>query len=91
MPLEIMPPILKNGNLGDAYSEIGEMDKAISSYKAATTAGEDELLTPYYLYKLGLLSKRNGDTSGANAAFSTIKEKYPTSEEGKKVDRLLSK
>lgn len=83
-------PILKNGNLGDAYSELGDMDKAIASYKKATTVGEDALLTPYYLYKLGLLAKRNGDESTANAAFSKIKEKYPTSDEGTKVDRLLA-
>lgn len=83
-------PILKNGNLGDAYSELGDMDKAISAYKRATTVGEDALLTPYYLFKLGLLSKRNGNQSEADAAFKKIKEKYPTSEEGTKVDRLLA-
>ena len=83
-------PILKNGNLGDAYSELGDMDKAVSAYKSATTGAQDALLTPYYLYKLGLLSKRNGDEAGANAAFAKIMDSYPTSEEGTKVDKLLS-
>jgi TolA-binding protein len=83
-------PILKNGNLGDAYSELGEIDKAISAYKAATTGAQDALLTPYYLYKLGLLSKRNGDEAGAKAAFSKIMDSYPKSEEGTKVDKLIS-
>ncbi|MBT8231034.1 MAG: tetratricopeptide repeat protein [Saprospiraceae bacterium] len=83
-------PILKHGNLGDAHSELGDFDSALAAYKKATTVGEDELLTPYYLYKLGLLSKRQGDTAGANAAFQKIKDKYPNSEEGTKVDRLLA-
>lgn len=83
-------PILKNGNLGDAYSELGDMEKAISSYKAATNGSEDALLTPYYLYKLGLLSKRNGDNAGAKSAFSKIMDNYPTSEEGIKVQNILS-
>ena len=83
-------PILKNGNLGDAYSELGDMDKAVSAYKSATTGAQDALLTPYYLHKLGLLSKRNGDEAGANAAFAKIMDSYPTSEEGTKVDKLLS-
>jgi len=83
-------PILKNGNLGDAYSELGDMDKAIASYKAATSGSEDALLTPYYLFKLGLLSKRNGDNAGAKAAFTKIRDNYPTSEEGIKVQALIA-
>jgi len=83
-------PILKNGNLGDAYSETDQMDKAIASYKTATTCCDDALLTPYYLYKLGLLSKRQGDNSGAKSAFKRIMDSYPSSEEGRKVEVLLS-
>ena len=83
-------PILKNGNLADAYSEKGEMDKAISFYSKATSSGEDALLTPYYLYKLGLLAKRNGDNSKALSSFNKIKDAYPDSEEAKKVGRLIA-
>lgn len=83
-------PILKNGNLGDAYSELQDFDKALSYYKKATTASEDALLTPYYLYKLGLLSKRMGDTAAADAAFQRIKDEYPDSEQGTKVRKLIA-
>jgi len=83
-------PIMKNGNLGDAYSEKGDIDKAISFYSKASTVSEDALLTPYYLYKLGLLSKRNGDNAKALDSFQKIKNKYPDSEEAKKVDRLIT-
>jgi len=83
-------PILKNGNIGDAYSELGEMTEALSYYSKATSAGSDALLTPYYLYKLGLLSKREGDNSKALNAFQKIKNDFPESEEAKKVDRLIT-
>ena len=83
-------PILKNGNLGDAYSELQDFDKALSYYKKAATASEDALLTPYYLYKLGLLSKRMGDSAAANAAFKRIKDEYPDSEQGTKVRKLIA-
>lgn len=82
-------PILKNGNLGDAYSEKGEFETAASFYQKATTAGEDALMTPYYLYKLGLLSKRNGNTSNALSAFKRIKDDYPNSNEASNIDLLI--
>lgn len=83
-------PILKFGNMGDAYSELQDFDNAISFYKKATTASEDALMTPYYLYKLGMLSRRLGDNETAQKAFSRIKKEYPKSEEGTKVSRILA-
>lgn len=83
-------PILKNGNLGDAYSENGDFDKALTFYDKATSASEDALLTPYYLYKLGLLSKKQGNNSKALSAFNKIKDKYPASEEASSIDLLIT-
>lgn len=82
-------PILKFGNLGDAYSEKGEFGKAISMYKKATTSAEDALLTPYFLYKLGLLARKEGDNAAALNAFSRIKNKYPSSNEGETIDMMI--
>ncbi len=82
-------PIVKNGNLGDAYSELGELDKALSFYEKATTASEDALLTPYYLHKLGLLAKRNGDNNKALSAFNKIKADYSSSNEAANIDLLI--
>ncbi len=83
-------PLLKNGSLGDAYSEKGDMDKALSFYEKAANAGEDALLTPYYLYKLGLLAKRNGNASKAKSAFSRIKNDYPNANEATNIDVLIN-
>lgn len=82
-------PILKFGNMGDAYSELGDFDKAINMYQKATTTSEDALLTPYYLYKLGLLARKQGNNSAALNAFNTIKSKYPTSNEGETIDMMI--
>ncbi len=83
-------PILKNGNLGDAHSELGDFDTAMSFYEKAANANEDALLTPYYLYKLGLLANKNGNTSKALSAFEKIRDNYPDSEEARKVPRLIA-
>lgn len=83
-------PILKNGNLGDAYSELQDFDKAISFYKKATTESEDALLTPYYLYKLGLLSDKMGDADTSKKAYTRISKDFPDSEEATKVKKLIA-
>ncbi len=83
-------PILKNGNLGDAYSELQDFDKAIGFYKKATSADADALLTPYYLYKLGLLSERMGQGDTAKSAFERIKNEFPDSEESRNAAKLLA-
>ena len=84
-------PIMKHGAMGDAYSELGKMDQAISSYKKAVGAGDNDLLSAYYLLKLGLLHENNGNYSESLASFQKIKEKYPTSPDGRDIDRYIAR
>lgn len=88
-PAGAYSPILKNGNMGDAYSELGDFDQALSFYEKAANTGDDALLTPYYLYKYGLLAKKQGNNSQAATAFQKIKDKYPNSNEGVHIEVLL--
>lgn len=81
--------ITKYGALGDAYSELGELDKAYSNYKKSINAGENELLSPYYLMKLGMLYENQGALDKALEAYSDIKEKYPGSSEGQDIDKYI--
>lgn len=85
-------PQSKYGALGDAYSELGQMDNAISAYSKAAN-GKNEYLTPYYLYKLGLIAKSQNENSKALSAFEKIIADYPKSsqaEEAKKYIGLLN-
>jgi TolA-binding protein len=82
--------IMKNGALGDAYSELQDMGQAMSYYKKAANSDND-LLTPYYLKKVGMLQERNGDTAAAAATYQKIKDEYPQSAEGREIDKFLAK
>lgn len=84
-------PIMKYGALGDAYSELNQMDKAMSNYQSAVSSGNNELLTAYYLKKVGLLHQKNGNNSEALAAFQQIKDKYPDSPDGADVEKYISR
>jgi tetratricopeptide (TPR) repeat protein len=81
--------ITKYGALGDAHSELQNFSSALSSYKKATQNTPNALLTPYYLNKLGLLYRHQGDTASATAAFKRIKKEFPQSAEAQDIDKYL--
>jgi len=82
--------ITKFGALGDAYSEMNDFSSAISNYKKATSNSPNALLTPYYLNKLGLLYRHQGDNAAATNAFERIKKEFPQSTEAQDVDKYLA-
>ena len=84
-------PITKLGALGDAYSEKGEFDQAISYYQKAVNATANDLLTPYYLQKLGLLSDKQGNAEDAAKYFNRIKAEFPDSEEGSQIEKYIAR
>ena len=80
--------ITKYGALGDAYSELGDVSKALSSYSKATSK-DVGVLTPYYLHKLGILSYREGDNDQAAKAFNRLKSEFPSAPEAEDASKYL--
>ncbi len=80
--------ITKYGALGDAYSELGEYDKAISAYSKASS-GDTDVLVPYYLYKLGLLAQKQGQADKAKKAFDRLAADFPDSAEAAEAQKYI--
>ena len=85
---ELMP-IMKQGTLGDAWSEKGELEKALGYYEKAVSTGNNELLTPYYLKKVALLSQKLGNTEKALQVWERIKTEYPNSKEAGEAPKYI--
>lgn len=83
-------PIMKAGALGDAYAESDNFDKALSLYKKAANTDDNDFLTPYYLYKYGILNKVQGNNAEAVTAFERIKNNYPDSNEAGEAERYAA-
>ena len=83
-------PIMKWGALGDAYSEEGNFDKAVSLYEKAAASEDNDFLSPYYLKKAGMLHQKNNNKSGALSAYQKIKDKYGESSQGADIDRFIA-
>ncbi len=77
------------GALADAYAEKGNLDKALSLYKSAAGASDNETLTPYYLKKVAMLSEKLGKADAAKDAWQKIKTDYPTAPEAKDAEKKL--
>ncbi len=84
-------PIMKNGALGDAYSELEDFDKALSYYQKAANGVDNELLAPYYLKKYALLSENQGNNENALDALERIRKDYPFSDEAAEAAKHLTR
>ena len=84
-------PIMKLGVLGDIYSEKNEMDNAKSNYRSAIKSGDNELLTAYYMKKLGLLLEQEGNKEESLKMYQDIKSMYPNSVIAQDIDKYISR
>lgn len=81
---------MKYGIIGDAHSEQGDFDSAMSSYEKAIDAADENFVTGgYYLNKLALLYRNQGKTTEALEAFKRLKRDYGRSPEAGTVDKYI--
>ena len=79
------------GLQGDIMVDNGNLAAAAKLYNKAIKASENNMTTPTYLKKLGLVEEQLGNTEAALAAFQTIKEKYNTSLEARDIDLYIGR
>lgn len=85
-------PAAKAGALGDAHAQNGNMDAALGYYEEALDyAGDNLVLAPYYLKKLGMLREREGDAAGAKTLYERIRTEFPQSEEAGDIAKYIAR
>ena len=73
---------------GDAFVSLEKFSEAAAAYmKAAGKADND--LAAEYLLKAGLVYEQLGNKAKAIECYKTIKDKYPTSNEGYDIDKYI--
>jgi len=82
---------IAKGATGDAYFELGKVDKAISNYKAAISHSDNELTVPVYLRKLAIAQEEAGDMKDAIASYQRIKEDYSTAPEARDIEKFIAR
>jgi len=79
------------GATGDAYVELGNLDKGISKYLEAAKFAANSFNTPLFLMKAAELYEMNGKYPDALKLYEKIKDEYPTSTEGSTIDKYIAR
>lgn len=83
--------IMKHGTMGDCYSEKKDFASAESSYEKAVSAANNDLLTSYYLKKLGMLQENQNKIADANKTYTRIKTEFPQGPDARDIDKFIAR
>ena len=75
--------------LGDTYVELGELSKAIASYKDVIAA-ENTIFSPMSLKKAGIVYEKLEKNDDALKMYNQIKEDYSRSAEAADIDKYIA-
>lgn len=88
---DIMTASIAEGAIGDAHAELGNLDDALSHYEKASATNPNGFSTPIYLMKAGQIAERLGKYDKAVKLYTEVKNKYPRSQEARKVEKYISR
>jgi len=86
----ILAPIA-TGAVGDAYSELGKYQEAVSAYLNAAQMKSNNFTAPVYLMKAGLTYEDLNNYANALKVYEQIKSDYPNTNEGRNVDKYIAR
>lgn len=86
----LLSPV-KEGAIGDAMLELGKKEDALSQYKKAYSATENELTTPVYKMKAAAILESMNNYADALKLYEEIKKEYPQTAEGSTVDKYIAR
>jgi tetratricopeptide (TPR) repeat protein len=88
---DVMTSVLALVGIGDAYIELNKTDDAIGYYEKASKKNVNNFTTPYALFKLGGAFETAGKYSDAVEAYEQLKNEYPTSAEGREIEKYIAR
>lgn len=83
----VAPSIL--GAIGNAYAELGQLDKAASNLMDAANKADNMTLSPMYLIQAGQIYVKQGKYDDAVKAYTQVKDKYPASYQAMDIDKYI--
>ena len=79
------------GATGDAYVELGDLDKGVSKYIEAADYAKNSFNTPLFLMKAGEIYELKGKYPDALKLFERIQNEYPESTEGTTIEKYIAR
>ena len=79
------------GAIGDAWAELGELERAVSFYIKAARRRANEFTSPIYWMKAGQVYEELGKYNRALEAYENILDDYPETTEGRQVEKYIAR
>ena len=79
------------GATGDAYVELGDLEKGITKYIEAADFANNSFNTPIFLMKAGEIHELNGNYPEALKIYERILNEYPESTEGSSIEKYIAR
>jgi tetratricopeptide (TPR) repeat protein len=79
------------GAIGDAFSQLDQMEDALNYYEQAANLRDNNFTTPLYLYKAGITALELGKADKALSFFNRIKNEYKESTQATNIDVFIGK
>ncbi|CAL2083665.1 tetratricopeptide repeat protein [Tenacibaculum sp. 190524A02b] len=78
------------GAIGDAFADINQPEEALDYYQKAANQKDNEFTSPLFLFKAAQIAMELKDYSKAENLFSTIKQKYPETDQGRDIEKYIN-
>jgi tetratricopeptide (TPR) repeat protein len=79
------------GAIGDAWVELGELERAVNFYVKAARRRANEFTSPIFWMKAGQLYEELGKYNRALEAYENILNDYPETSEGSQVEKYIAR
>jgi tetratricopeptide (TPR) repeat protein len=88
---DILVGASKYSSLGDAYSGNIKYAEAAEAYLKGAEKFENNFSSPVLMKKAGLVYEELKEYKKAHDVYSSIKQKYPESQEGREMDKYIAR
>ena len=78
------------GAIGDAFADLNQLNDALDYYEQAAKKQDNDFTSPLFLFKAGQVALSLKEYSKAESLFSTIKEKYPNTDQGRDIEKYIN-
>lgn len=82
---------LAEGAIGDAYVELGDLDKGVKHYLKAARMNKNKLTSPVFLKKAGMVYEEKQEFGEAVEVYTSIKKEFAESQEAQDIDRYIAR
>jgi tetratricopeptide (TPR) repeat protein len=82
---------IATGATGDAYVELGDLDKGLTKYIEAADMAKNSFNTPIFLMKAAQIYELQQKYAEALKLYERIKNEYPESTEGSTIDKYIAR